>query len=81
MSYYSINTNRVPSSVQQEFEQLVQDYDAIEKKIVHLALKHEITVILGEDKQGSKSLLLTKGHAENYSKEKGDWLSSYDSCQ
>ena len=80
MSYFYLNEDKVPKQVQKDIQELIKEYDAIEKKIVHLALKHSICVTLGEDKQGSKQLITSKEDGKNWFKDKGDWLSSYESC-
>jgi hypothetical protein len=80
MSHFYLNKDKVPNLVQRYIKELIKEYDAIEKKIVHLALKYEICVTLGEDKQGSKQLITSKEEGSDGYKDKGDWLSSYESC-
>jgi hypothetical protein len=61
-----------------------EEYEALEAKMIDLALEHELSLTLGQDKNGQRSLIhqhdLEGEYALDTYKQPGQWLTSTEAC-
>ncbi len=62
-----------------------EEYEALEAKMITLALEHELSLTLGQDKNGQRSLIhqhdLEGEYALDTYKQVGQWWTSTDACR